>query len=106
MAPTVPTGLTASALRATQINLSWTASTDNLGVTGYKVYRDGVQVGTPAGTNFIDTRLTSATAYSYTVAACDLAANCSAQSTAVSATTLVAITPGTVVAWGAIPYGE
>ncbi len=88
-APTVPTGLTASAISTTQVNLSWTASTDNVGVTGYKVYRGGVQVGTPAGTNFIDTGLTTSTSYSYTVAACDAAGNCSAQSSAASATTLM-----------------
>ena len=87
--PTVPTGLTASARSATQIDLSWTASTDNVGVKNYRVYRDGVQVGTRIGTSFTDTGLTSATVYSYTVAACDSAHNqCSAQSAAVSATTL------------------
>ncbi len=104
--PTVPTGLTASAASATQINLSWSASTDNVGVTGYKVYRDGVQVGNPVGTFFIDTGLTAATAYNYTVAACDAAGNCSAQSNIVSATTLVGTTPGTLVAWGYNAYGQ
>ena len=87
VAPTVSIGLAASVVSATQINLSWTASTDNVGVTGYKVYRNGVQVGIPVGTSFSDTGLAAATTYSYTVAACDVAGNCSAQSTAVSATT-------------------
>ncbi len=103
-APTVPTGLTVSAISTTQINLLWTASTDNVGVTGYKVYRGGVQVGTPAGTNFIDTSLTSATAYSYTVTACDAAGNCSAQSAAASATTRVGIVT-LVVGWNLIGNG-
>ena len=39
--PTVPTGLTATAVSSSQINLSWTASTDNVGVAGYKIYRGG-----------------------------------------------------------------
>ncbi len=103
-APSVPTGLTVSAASATQINLSWTASTDNVGVTGYKVYRGGVQVGTSAGTNFSDTGLTSATAYSYRVAACDAAGNCSAQSAAASATTSGGIVT-LVVGWNLIGNG-
>src|ERR1700733_11231156 len=44
--PSVPTGLSATAVSSTQINLSWTASTDNVGVTGYDVFRNGTQVGT------------------------------------------------------------
>ena len=98
--PTVPTGLTARAASTTWVNLSWIASTDNIGVTEYKIYRNGVQIGTPAGTNFIDTGLTRATTYNYTVAACDVAASCSVQSTTVSATTLAAPTSGAVAAWG------
>jgi cytochrome b involved in lipid metabolism/glutamine amidotransferase PdxT len=86
-APTVPTGLTGTVISSAQINLSWTASTDNVGVAGYKVYRAGVQVGAPTVTTYSDTGLTAATAYSYTVAAVDAAGNTSAQSTAVSKTT-------------------
>src|SRR3989338_1194728 len=44
-APTVPTNLTATAVSSSQINLSWTASTDNVAVTGYKIYRAGTQIG-------------------------------------------------------------
>src|SRR5205823_4329834 len=44
--PTVPTGLTASAVSSSQINLSWTASSDNVGVSGYRVYRNGTQIAT------------------------------------------------------------
>jgi M6 family metalloprotease-like protein len=85
--PTVPTGLGATPTSSSQINLSWTASTDNVAVTSYKVYRGGVQVGSPAGTSYSDTGLSAATLYSYTVSACDAAANCSAQSSAATATT-------------------
>lgn len=88
-APTVPTNLTATTASSTQINLSWTASTDNVGVTGYKIYRDGggAPIATPTGTTYNNTGLTASTLYSYTVSACDAAANCSAQSVAASATT-------------------
>lgn len=91
IAPTVPTGLTGSAASTTQINLTWTAQTDNVGVTGYKVYRNGVQVGTPAGTSFGDTGLSPGIPYSYTVAACDAAGNCSVQSAAATATTMAKV---------------
>jgi chitodextrinase len=85
--PSVPTGLTATAVSTTQINLAWTASTDNVGVTGYQIFRNGTQVGTPATTSFSDTGLTASTSYSYTVKATDSAGNVSAASTAASATT-------------------
>src|SRR3989440_12469856 len=71
-APTTPTGLTAAAAGSTGANLSWSASTDNVGVTGYIVRRNGVQVATPATTSYADTGLSAAT-YSYTVAARDAA---------------------------------
>jgi glucose/arabinose dehydrogenase/PKD repeat protein len=79
--PSTPTGLAAVAASPMQVNLSWNAATDNVGVTGYIVFRNGVQVGTPAGTSFSDTGLSRATSYSYTVAARDAAGNLSAQST-------------------------
>jgi chitodextrinase len=95
--PTAPSGLTASAVSASQINLAWTASTDNVGVTGYKVERcqgagcsDFVQVATPTGTTYNDTLLQSATSYSYRVRAADAAGNPSAFSAVQSATTLAA----------------
>ena len=62
--PTAPTGLSATPVSATQINLAWTASTDNVAVTGYRVERclgaacaNFVQVGTPTGASFNDTGL-------------------------------------------------
>ncbi len=85
--PSTPTGLTGAAAGSTGANLSWSASTDNIGVTGYIVRRNGVQVATPATTSFADTGLSAATTYSYTVAARDAAGNISANSTSVSVTT-------------------
>ncbi|MGO9932943.1 MAG: fibronectin type III domain-containing protein [Steroidobacteraceae bacterium] len=89
--PSVPTGLSATAVSSTQINLSWTASTDNVGVTGYDVFRNGTQVGTTTTTSYQDTGLTASTTYSYTVAAYDAAGNVSAQSTAATATTTTTV---------------
>src|SRR5438477_2862177 len=84
--PTTPTGLTATAAGSTTANLSWSASTDNVGVTAYIVRRNGVQVATLATTSFADTGLSAATTYSYTVAARDAAGNTSPDSTSVSIT--------------------
>src|SRR5437899_5365179 len=85
--PSTPTGLTGAAAGSTGASLSWSASTDNVGVTGYIVRRNGVQVATPAATSFADTGLSAATTYSYTVAARDAAGNTSPDSTSVSVTT-------------------
>ncbi len=85
--PTTPTSLAAIAVSSSQINLSWTASTDNVGVIGYRIYRVGTLIGTTANTSYSDTGLTSLTTYSYTVAAYDAAGNLSGQSNNASATT-------------------
>jgi chitodextrinase len=91
-APSSPTGLVATAVSSAQINLSWTASTDNLGVTGYRIYRNGstTPIGTTSGsvTSYQNSSLTASTTYSYTVRAVDAAGNVSALSSSVSATTL------------------
>jgi chitodextrinase len=89
--PTIPTGVSASAGSSTQINLSWVASTDNVGVTGYRVYRGGALLTTlGAVTTLQNTGLSASTTYSYTVQAIDAAGNASGQSIAASATTLAA----------------
>src|SRR2546427_9011138 len=85
--PSTPTGLTGAAAGSTGANLSWSASTDNVGVTAYILLRNGIQVATPATTSFADTGLSPATTYSYTVAARDAAGNISPNSTSVSVTT-------------------
>ncbi|MEV0784390.1 glycoside hydrolase family 6 protein [Streptomyces sp. NPDC050423] len=86
-APTAPTGVTVTAKTSGSVSLSWTASTDNTGVTGYDVFRGGVKAGSTTTTSYTDTGLTAETAYSYTVKAKDAAGNVSAASAAVSATT-------------------
>jgi chitodextrinase len=79
-APSIPKNVAATAQSGTQIGVQWTASTDNVGVTGYKVYRNGSQVGTSATTSYTNTGLSPGTTYSYTVSAYDAAGNQSAQS--------------------------
>ncbi len=85
--PTVPTNVQATVVSSSQINLTWTASTDSAGVAGYTIYRGGSQVGTATGTSYKNTGLAADTTYMYTVSAQDAAGNQSAQSTPVSATT-------------------
>ena len=86
-APSTPTGLVGTAVNSSQVNLSWTASTDNAGVTGYEIFRNGTLVGTSATNSYSDTGLTASTQYAYTVEAYDAAGNVSAQSATTSATT-------------------
>ncbi|WP_329125170.1 glycoside hydrolase family 6 protein [Streptomyces sp. NBC_01465] len=86
-APSVPAGLTVTGTTSSSVSLSWTASTDNVGVTGYDIYRGGTLVGSSTGTTFTNTGLSASTAYSFTVRAKDAAGNVSAQTSAVSGTT-------------------
>jgi len=94
-APSVPSGLTAAGVTASTVTLSWSPSIDNVGVTGYTIYRGGVSVGTSASTAFSDSGLAASTTYTYTVDAFDAAGNHSTQSAAITATT--AIRPVTFV---------
>ncbi|NRR34079.1 alpha-amylase [Oxalobacteraceae bacterium] len=87
-APSVPGGLVASNITDSSVKLSWTASTDNVGVTGYKIYRNGVLVGSSVGNSYTDTALAASTPYSYTVQAYDAANNLSEKSGAINTTTL------------------
>ncbi len=98
-APTVPTNLAAIAASTSQITLAWTAATDNVGVTGYRVERcqgagctNFAQIGAPTITSFNDTGLAAATTYRYQVRATDAAGNLSAYSSIASATTQTADT--------------
>ncbi len=84
-APSAPTGLVATG-GAGQVALSWTAATDNVGVTRYNVIRDGVPVGTATGTTFTDSSVVAGSSYSYTVTAQDAAGNVSAPSGSATAT--------------------
>src|SRR5205809_311342 len=99
-APTAPSNLTATAVSGSQINLSWTASTDNVGVTGYPVERcQGVgctsfaPIVTAAGTTYNDVGLAANTSYSYRVRATDAAGNPSAYSNVAQTSTGLTISP-------------
>ncbi len=87
--PTTPGGLTATAASAFEVDLSWSASTDAVGVAGYTVYRNGVEVGqTDASTtSFADTSTQPLTSYYYTVTASDTSGNSSAPAGPVGLTT-------------------
>jgi len=86
-APSSPSGLAASGTTTNSTNLNWNASTDNVGVTGYQIFRNGSQVGTTASTNYTDSGLSGATGYGYTVKATDAAGNVSAASNTANITT-------------------
>jgi beta-lactamase superfamily II metal-dependent hydrolase len=99
--PTAPGSLVATAASVSEIDLSWSASTDNVGVTGYNVYRSTngstfSLAGTPTATGFADLGLSSSTTYWYRVTAKDAAGNESAVSNTVSATTLTPVRTLTV----------
>lgn len=85
--PTPPGGLTAAARSSTQVDLNWTASTDDRGVTGYDVYRDGSFLATAAGTSYSDLTVSPGTLYRYIVRARDAADNVSDPSNEASVTT-------------------
>lgn len=86
-APSAPTTLTASATTPTTTNISWSASTDDVGVTGYEVYRGVTLVGTVSTTAYNVTGLTGSTTYSFAVKAKDAAGNISATSNTLNVTT-------------------
>lgn len=87
--PTAPTGLAAASKTDTSVSLSWTASTDNVGVNRYDVYQDGQLAGSVPGTatSYSVIGLTPNKTYQYTVKARDAAGNASAQSAALAVTT-------------------
>jgi glucose/arabinose dehydrogenase/chitodextrinase len=92
--PTAPATLTATAVSSSQINLSWSAATDNVAVTGYRVERcqgagcsNFAQIAAPSGTTFSDMGLSPSTSYSYRVRATDAAGNLGGYSPTASATT-------------------
>ncbi|MDG3583494.1 fibronectin type III domain-containing protein [Galbibacter pacificus] len=87
-APSAVSDLAASGTTATTTNLSWTASTDNVAVTDYEVFRDGTSIGLTGGaTNFSASGLTASTSYAFTIFAHDAAGNTSAVSNTANVTT-------------------
>ncbi|MDQ5938956.1 MAG: hypothetical protein QG642_646 [Patescibacteria group bacterium] len=87
-APSTPGNLNATVISPSQINLGWSASTDNIAVTGYAIFRNNTEIATTTSNSFINTGLTASTTYAYAVKAYDAAGNRSASSTTISASTL------------------
>ncbi|MBN1570014.1 MAG: fibronectin type III domain-containing protein [Acidobacteria bacterium] len=85
--PAAPTGLAATVVSSSQIDLEWNASTDDIGVEGYRIYRNGVQIAATVSLFYQSVGLVPSTGYTYHVSAYDAAGNISLQSDSVSATT-------------------
>ncbi|UOZ10887.1 discoidin domain-containing protein [Amycolatopsis sp. WQ 127309] len=97
-APSTPAGLAPTTTTATSVGLTWTAATDNVGVAGYDVLRDGQVVATSATPSYTDTGLAPDTGYTYTVRARDAAGNVSPASAPVAVKTKAGSANGFVLA--------
>ena len=92
--PSVPTGLASPSQTNTTISLGWNASTDNVGVTGYDVYRGGSSIATVPGTSYTAGGLSPSTAYTFQVRARDGAGNTSALGSPLTVSTKANPPPG------------
>ncbi len=95
--PSTPANVAGSSGQPTMAYLTWDSSTDNVGVAGYYVYRNGVQVASTAQPLYQDTNLTDATTYSYYVEAYDLGGNLSAPTPTINVTTWNNVPPTTPI---------
>lgn len=86
-APSMPSNLSATPYSSSQINLSWTASTDNVGVTGYQIYRNSAYVSSSATLSYSDMGLSPGTSYTYYVKAYDAANNYSSATASITMST-------------------
>lgn len=103
-APSVPSGLAASNITETSMDITWTASTDNVGVTDYNIYLNGSLDGTATGTSYSFSGLTAGTSYAIAVSAVDAATNESA-TTSINASTLDPVS-GCEGGISSFPYSE
>ena len=103
--PTAPVLVSGLAVSPTEVDLTWTASSDNVGIAGYQIIRNGSVIGSVPGTalNYADTTASSSTTYSYSVKAYDASGNYSSASNAVQATT-PATSPVSVTWYGGCWY--
>src|SRR5262249_6923801 len=102
--PSRPGKLTATVIRGGEVDLAWGASSDNVGVSGYRVERcrsagcsNFTQIATPAGTSYKDAALAANTSYRYRVRAVDPAGNAGPYSNVATASTGFIVVPGTAV---------
>jgi len=105
-APTAPTGLSSSSITETSFTLSWNASSDNVGVTGYDVYQNGSLLGSVTGTSANVTGLTASTTYAMTVRAKDAAGNVSSSSSTLNVTTSDPAGTGCTGGIASYPYSQ
>ncbi len=91
-APSAPAGLAASNITASSVDLTWSHATDNIGVTGYRIYRAAVEIGSVSALSFTATSLAASTEHVFSVVAFDAAGNESAPAV-VNATTLAPPSP-------------
>jgi ELWxxDGT repeat protein len=89
--PSIPAALTATSQTTTSSVLTWSAATDNVAVSHYIIYRDGVAIATTSALNIIDTALLPNTTYTYRVSAVDTARNESTSSAPYQITTLATV---------------
>jgi cellulose 1,4-beta-cellobiosidase len=101
-APSTPSGLKLAVAGTTQAAIFWSPSTDNVGVAGYNVYRDGVLVAHTTLPNYLDTGLSSGTSHTYAVTALDAVGNVSAASSKLSAKTVALSTSSTSTIAGVV----
>ncbi|MBI2232593.1 MAG: DNRLRE domain-containing protein [Candidatus Aenigmarchaeota archaeon] len=101
--PSQVTGLIAAPVSSSQIDLNWNLATDNVGVAGYRIYRNNVQIATSSMNFYNDFGLTASTAYNYKIAAYDAAGNIGIPSTQAGATTLASDTTAPIINNIAIP---
>jgi Concanavalin A-like lectin/glucanases superfamily len=98
--PNAPTNVTATAVSSSRVDLSWTASDDDIGVTGYRIVRNGAVLTTVTGTSYSDTSVAAGTSYQYVVHALDQAGNVSPASAPATVATPPATPSGTVFSDG------
>jgi chitodextrinase len=91
--PSAPTGLSASAVSQNGLTLSWNASSDNVGVSGYDVYRGGTKVASVTSTSGVQTGLACGTSYAFGVIARDAAGNSSPQTSLGASTSACSVPP-------------
>ncbi|HKS36226.1 MAG TPA: LamG-like jellyroll fold domain-containing protein, partial [Verrucomicrobiae bacterium] len=97
--PSVPQNPVLTVISPNRIDLSWDASSDDLGVAGYRVFRDSVQIASVSNVSFSDVTVSPLTTYAYSITAFDSAGNSSQPSVSVNATTPSA-SSGLVAAYG------
>lgn len=100
--PTTPALVSAVARSSSEVDLTWTASTDSVGVTGYQILRNGTLLTSVSGSTltYADTSAAAATTYTYAVKAFDAAANLSAASNSMQVTTPPALSQASCAAPG------